>query len=105
MRRRNLGGVWMVCPSPGSWMSESGMIAAMRMMQGTTHAQWELYLTQFAKGDVRRVPRDPDAVEFLCADYVEARGEGVRAGTSKVMIDALIERGTKPSPKELHDHA
>lgn len=33
------------------------------------YERWELYLTQLAKGDVRRVPRDPDTVEFLCADH------------------------------------
>lgn len=69
MRRRNLGGIWMMCLSPGNWLSESGMIAALHMMQGTAHAMWELYLTRLAKGGVRRVPRDPDTVEFLCADH------------------------------------
>jgi hypothetical protein len=59
----------MLCLSPGNWMSEDGTIAAMHMMQGTSVAQWELYLTALAKGDVRRVPRDPDTTEFLCADY------------------------------------
>jgi hypothetical protein len=68
-RRRRLGGVWMRCLSPGNWLSEDNTVAAMYMMQGTTHAMWELYLTRLAKGDVCRVPRDPDTVDFLCADH------------------------------------
>ena len=68
-RHRYLGGVKMLCLSPGNWLSESGTIAAMHMMAGTSVAAWELYLTKLAKGQVRRVPRDPDNVEFLCADH------------------------------------
>jgi hypothetical protein len=59
----------MQCLSPGNWLSEHGTIAAMHMMQGTPHAMWELYLTKLAKGQVRRLPRDPDTAEFLCADH------------------------------------
>lgn len=58
----------MRCLSPGNWLSESNTIAAMYMMEGTPHAMWELYLTQLATGEVRRVPRDPDTTDFLCAD-------------------------------------
>lgn len=50
-------------------MSEDGTIAAMHMMEGTPHAMWELYLTQLAKGQIRRVPRNPNTVEFLCEDH------------------------------------
>jgi hypothetical protein len=67
--RRRLGGVWFRCLSPGTWLSEDGTIAAVHMMAGTSHEQWELYLTRLAKGQVRRAPRNPDAVEFLCADH------------------------------------
>jgi len=49
-------------------MSENGMLAAMHMLAGTRQAMWELYLTQLATGKVRRMPRNPDNVEFLCAD-------------------------------------
>lgn len=59
----------MTCLSPGNWLSEDGTIAAMHMMEGTPHAMWELYLTQLAKGEVRRVPKDPDDTDFLCADH------------------------------------
>jgi hypothetical protein len=69
LRRRCLGGVWMRCLSPGNWLSESGTIAVMLMMENTTYEEWELYLTKLATGAVRRVPRDPDTVDFLCADY------------------------------------
>lgn len=69
MKRRRFGNVWLRCLSPGNWLSEDGTIAVMHMMAGTTVAQWELYLTKFAKGQVQRVPKDPDTAEFLCADY------------------------------------
>jgi hypothetical protein len=66
----------MRCLSPGNWLSEDGTIAAIHMCAGSRDSQWELYLTAFAKrnevanqGDVRRVPSDPDTVEFLCCDH------------------------------------
>lgn len=68
-RRRCIGGTWFTCLTPGNWLSENGMMAAMHMMAGTSYAAWELYLTQLAKGAVRQIPDDPDTVEFLCADY------------------------------------
>ena len=67
--RRQVGGVWFTCLTPGSWLSEHGTIAAIHMMAGTSLSQWELYLTQLAKGMQRRIPKDPDNVEFLCADH------------------------------------
>ena len=67
--RRNIGGVWFRCLTPGTWLSEQGTLAAMHMMAGTSVAAWELYLTQLAKGAARRLPRDPDTVTFLCADH------------------------------------
>lgn len=67
-KRRNIGGVWFRCLTPGNWLSEDGTMAAMHMCAWSRDSQWELYLTQLAKGEVRRTPRDPDNVEFLCAD-------------------------------------
>lgn len=67
--RRRLGGIWFRCLSPGTWLSESGTIAAVHMLAGTRQAMWELYLTSLAKGQARRVPRNPDTVEFLLADH------------------------------------
>ncbi len=68
-RRRLIGGVWFTCVEPGSWLSEDGRIAAVHMMAGTSLAQWELYLTEFAKGIVRRVPKDPNRAGFMCCDH------------------------------------
>ena len=67
--RRNIGGVWFRCLTPGNWLSEDGTLAALHMCAWSRDSQWELYLTQLAKGAVRRIPRDPDTVEFLCADH------------------------------------
>jgi hypothetical protein len=84
----------MMCLSPGNWMSESGMIAALHMMQGTIHAMWELYLTQLAKGGVRRVSRDPNTVEFLCAD------RWCSAFTFGKLADDIAKRAEEPNTQE-----